>query len=803
MSIKPDLKCVGGTRVGSADAVGRVALPALLVKLEQAVLRELKQLMMSVFDNADDLFFEFAEKVNSDSERNKYFDAMRELRLQRKAIEHRFLKGVDTNFHALPSPQNDLNRDIMAMTSMESLSLVNHEELERNVAIEGMVSKARAKQADHLYPLCTRLNTLIVDVTVCEKNNPLDPRQLCEAFKSALKKLQCDIKSVLIIYKLFDKWVLECLDKPLDACNELLAKAGVLPDLKNSASAATKPRGASVLVGGSPSKLSGAVTGAGNNGLSNSTMDGVPADVVSYLQSLLTSTRQSPLMSVMPGFSEMPIGSTLPSAREMDLHQLMSALSDVQNVMPRGLDVLQGQLILSSLNMRNALDGLFAQREGKFGPERLTQRDTDVINLVGMMFDFILDDRNLPSRVKALIGRLQIPLLKVAVKDPSFFGAGGHPARRLLNEMARAGIGLPDKAEDLSKDGVFNKIQQTVQAILDKLVDDFSVFDQLLEEFVAYMTSEGRRAEMVEQRTRSAEEGRAMTEHARAVVSALVDRKLSDKRLPDILVRFVEEAWSNVLFRIYVKQGESSKSWLAAVQTIDLLVQSITPPTSADERNALYNGLPVLQKRLREGLDTISYNPFAANEFVGRLEEVQLQVLRGEIPAHAKDDVTSTDPTDQLLAAVKGDIDAKGGSSDLLPSRSAIYDAPQIRRIDQAKGFATPARPAEPALPPMDGDDEHLIRARQMGTGAWVEFVDDQGVKTRCKLAARIKTTDRMVFVNRSGIKVRDCSTLAVAHDLMSCRMIVLDDSLLFDRALQSVIGSLRRVRESGAASGV
>lgn len=789
MSIKPELKCVGGTQVRASGATGRVALPGAVAKLEQVILRELNTLLAAVFDNADDLFFDFAEKVKIDSERNKYFDAMRELRLQRKGIEQRFFKAVDAYFNGLPNPNSVVNRDVMSMTSMDSLSLVNHEDLEQNVAVEAMVTKARSKQADRLTQLCKRLDTLIVDVSVTEKNNPLDPRQLCDAFKIALKKLECDIKSILIIYKLFEKWVLERLERPLDVSNYLLAKAGILPDLKNTPVVAAKNGGAKAASGNTP---------AANKPTPPAEL---PADMTVYLQTLISAIRQTSMMAAIPGFAEAPIGSAQPNAKEIDDKQLVNVLSDVQRVMPRGLDVLQGQLLLTSLNMRNALDNFFAQRESKHGPERLSQRDTDVINLVGMLFDFILDDRNLPVRVKALIGRLQIPLVKVSIKEAAFFSANGHPARRLLNALARAGIGLPDKPEDLSKDGVFNQIQFTVQTILDKFVDDTGLFEQLLMQFEEFMSSETRRSELVEQRTRSAEEGRAITEQAREVVGALVARKLNETRLPDILVRFVEDAWSTVLFRIYIKQGETSKSWQAAVQTIDLLVQSVTPPTTPEERKALYNGLPVLQKRLREGLDTISYNPFAANEFVGRLEEVQLQVLRGEVPAHLKTE-TAADPADQLLAAVKGDMDARHAGNALLPSRSGAYDAPQIRRIDQAKGFASSAKPAEPVLPAMAEDDEHLVRAQHLGVGAWVEFVDEQGVKTRCKLAARIKATDRLVFVNRSGIKVRDLSTLAVAHEMMSCRMIILDDSLLFDRALQSVIGSLRRVREAGTVAG-
>src|SRR5689334_20017432 len=98
LSSKPDLKCVGGTHMNTSSDSDGIALPSAIKKLEQVVLRELRNLMSEMFERADDLFFEFAEKVKIDADRNKYFEAMRELRLQRKGIEQRFLQGVDQNF---------------------------------------------------------------------------------------------------------------------------------------------------------------------------------------------------------------------------------------------------------------------------------------------------------------------------------------------------------------------------------------------------------------------------------------------------------------------------------------------------------------------------------------------------------------------------------------------------------------------------------------------------------------------------------------------------------------------------------
>lgn len=38
-----------------------------------------------------------------------------------------------------------------------------------------------------------------------------------------------------------------------------------------------------------------------------------------------------------------------------------------------------------------------------------------------MLFDFIFEDTHIPVAIKALISRLQIPVLKVVMLDPGFF----------------------------------------------------------------------------------------------------------------------------------------------------------------------------------------------------------------------------------------------------------------------------------------------------------------------------------------------------------------------------------------------
>lgn len=107
--------------------------------------------------------------------------------------------------------------------------------------------------------------------------------------------------------------------------------------------------------------------------------------------------------------------------------------------------------------------------------------------------------------------------------------------------------------------------------------------------------------------------------------------------------------------------------------------------------------------------------------------------------------------------------------------------------------------PGETRAPEPDAalpdDDEALGHVDNLRVGSWVEFQEDEEHKVRCKLAAIIKPTGKYIFVNRTGMKVLEKTRMGLAVEFRRQAIRLLDDALLFDRALESVIGNLRRLK--------
>ena len=92
----------------------------------------------------------------------------------------------------------------------------------------------------------------------------------------------------------------------------------------------------------------------------------------------------------------------------------------------------------------------------------------------------------------------------------------------------------------------------------------------------------------------------------------------------------------------------------------------------------------------------------------------------------------------------------------------------------------------------MDEQDHlGLLLVSQLRLGTWIELQEDEEFRLRCKLIAILEPGGKHIFVNRTGMKVLEQSRTDLIAQLRNGKVLLLDDRLLFDRALESVIGSL------------
>ncbi len=797
-------------------------LPAAMHSLRDKARQQLQGLLRDLFDKVDDAMFELADKAKNNHEQNLYFDSMREVRLRRRAMETTFFRSIDIRFAQLLD--HTAYRDEIAGEnkefSLDDLSLVKNDDLEEMVAIDAMINKANEQYAEAIQHLTLRIDHL-VPIKVYQKNNPLGVDVICNAFNEASKSLDIDVKAKLVLLKLFDNMIMTNLGGLFKALNQSLIDANIMPSLKSDARpkrtespAAANHYGAGISANYGGSTLSsGGSSSSAQAASSPASYDDQTSQVLHTLRDLLGSRNAAPMQRN--------------TGEEIASQELVKILSLAQH--QNSFNTAAASANSAHLNVRELLKSLLHPTAPNQPAPAINQVDDDIINLVSMMFDFILDDRNLAAPMKALIGRLQLPMVKVAIADKSFFSKGGHPARRLLNEMAMSALGWQESSEENQrKDSLYNKMEATVQTILSDFEADMGIFNNLLTDFRAFLEKDKRRAQILEQRTIDAEDGKAKTERARGQVDAILNRVTSGHDLPAPAQKLLRDAWGNVLFITALKQGVDSDEWQVGIRTAQQLVWSLTAPLNKENRQGLLKLVPELLQKLRHGLEEISYSPFETTQLFKQLEALHLMRLRA-VPK-APEVAQPVNPPVAALINVSPVVSGVAVNSITHAVKPTIISAAPTP-IAEAKPVAVlvkatqdVAAVVEPAVEPsiekdtslasletfvvsseqnvvgaveneLPEGDQHLGLVSNITQGSWFEMQSDDGQKFRCRLAAIIRATGKYIFVNRSGMKVAEETRMSLALALKSGRLHLLDDGMLFDRALEAVIGNLRANR--------
>ncbi|MDA8962798.1 DUF1631 domain-containing protein [Pseudomonadales bacterium] len=753
-------------------------MTAPLIQLQEKSQQNLMKLLENMFDKVDDALFELAEKSVNNSEQNIFFESMREVRLKRIDIEAQYADSFGNSFVDLFHPVAVDNKESLSAASDVGLSLMADEAVEEMVAMDAMVAKAEKHLSAPLSALYARIGSL-APVEVDRVNNPLGPKRLCDQFSDACLQLTIDIKARLVVFKLYDKYVVGELAKLYAQANEQLIANNILPDFRltqrrseRSANIVEKANSVSERL------LQGALSNSPANDLSNDPANGLsanPQDIYQLLQQLNhldftgasdASARSSTAASTHPlagALNLLPVSAKPAIGHELLLQLLTTLQQDPTRIAGYSEASSAGDLsVLMPKQLTQGLSqSLSAIADG--GDHSIGQGERDVISFVSLLFQFVLDDRSLAEPMKAAISRLQIPIIKVAMQDAGFFSEQAHPARRLLNEMTTAALGWI--AEDnYQNDSLYQCVCATIERVSNEFVDDTQLFSDVLADFISFVDYEKKRADLREKRVVDAEAGRDRSESARAYVSRLIESKNLEHTAPEFVRAMIENSWNNMLFLTYLKKGVDSQEWLDAVAAMDDLLWTVAPERFVGDRAGIIARIPGMLKFLRQGLNSINFDSYAAGEFFAHLEHFHLDVMqRPESMAYYK-----------------------------VPSNAV----PVCSMIDAVDDEEVNLRIAE------ESDDPYIAKAKMLGVGQWVEFIDaaeDGGEtkKMRCRLAAILRNSGKRIFASRSGVKAGEYTVRDIADRLANESLLLLEDAQLFDKALSSIIDDLRQSRSA------
>jgi hypothetical protein len=735
--------------------------------------RRLQQWVGNAFEHVDDALFDLAEKAENNAAQMHYFDGMRDVRKRRPLVERQFLAIINRELGELTHAKSPASpAAASAIGGTAELTLVADNELEESLAITSMISKNDSRLARDLFAVNQRLSVICGGHKIDDASNPVAPAILSQAFRQALRELTADMRVKLIIYKLFDRYVLSSLEELYQEINDELVRAGVLPQLHHHVvrtPAAT----------GSHSAAQSADDDAVARSAAAEAGD-IPNDLLQTLHALFSARRAPAGTSAAPagagaiGAGFAGNGSTqvgpLPSA-----HELLGALSVLQNQIASAGSLPQAASSSDrdAANLSHEVLQLKAQLLNQIGAlrgERLSHVatiDEDTIDLVGMLFEFILEDRNLPVQMQVLLARLQIPYLKAAILDRKMFAHRQHPARRLLDGLAEQAKSWSDESDRDRR--LYEKVKGVVEKLLHDFDDDMGIFDRLLIDLQQFHDVNKRRSELAEQRVAESTRGREKLELARRRAAREIIDRIAQHQLPPLVHGILARAWANHLVLTLLRQGETSSEFRSALHFVDDFIASARPMKTAEDRQLLRQMLPSIERALRLGLANVAF------------QEQDIERLLAQLHAYYR----------QQLGEV-GDQSA----AEAVVEDAAMLSMPDTIQpvVEQDAGRSSIVEP-EPAMVPLDSPEWQQVQALQ--PGMWLEFSHvDQGM-ARAKLSWISPMTGRYLFVNRRGLKVADYAPEELAVLLADGNATVLAANALFDRAMSSIVTRLSQPETS------
>lgn len=704
-------------------------------------LDRLTRAMSGMLDRVDEELLALADNAPDRNARNVFLDARAQARGKRYAMEATFRQHFAEFFNRKVRGESSLDA-----AGLGELKLVAHEDLEETLAVGEMSRKLKASCEGELFALRARMGFLMERPDMDEDANPLSPATICAALKDACDQVESGVRVRMALLHQIEHHAEGLLQGLYRDVNAHLVARSILPEVKPAARrssapsarrdapvAATPPAAPApspVDLFGTLAQLLGPASGASASGACAASSPGaVPAEAAPLVAELTRIHRAAPPLAQGDASGAEPLVNVL--------------------------------------------------RELKTGPHaaQLATLDAMTIDIVAMLFDYVFEDRHIPDSVKAQLGRLQIPTLKVALLDKGFFSSKAHPARRLIDALAHASIGLD--GNETRGGATLALVEAVVARVLDEFDTDLALFESLVERVEAFIAEGCQAEENLVARSAAVIEARERQEIARAVADEEVSRRLNAHAwVPSPVREMLLDTWARAFAQSHLEAGEGSPAWQALAKTMDDLLWSVEPKPVPEDRKRLVAMLPGMLRELQLGFVRAQDPEARQQEFLGALVDCHSQAvkagLRGlaalpEVPVPPMDSVATIER--QLLPA--GDV--------------------QVEEIR----LKTPRGGAVRNLFTRTGIWAHLQR------GTWVEFSREDGSATRARLTWISPNKGVYLFTNpTSGAIAVSISPEALAEQMRRGEARMLDDAPLVERAVDSMIATLKRGEFAGARPG-
>jgi hypothetical protein len=674
-----------------------------------------------------------------------HLDALQLVRDHADEIQQTFRKAFAEEFkqRCRRTPRQESANEIQ-------FALVEPDDLEERLAAQALATGISNACAEELFGLGQRMGLLIDHPDLIQADNPLGPEAIGNALMSALNSADrqaIGIKIRLLAASLLNRSLPERVKEVYQGLNRQLVRRGVLPTLRIGMQRSRHEERSEPMAsapGSSPE-----------------------ADLFATLKQLMSSGRQAgggagqawPAGTPVEAY---PSVAAYPGPGGMPVFQTLNGLQHGQANADSGLD----PSVLNSGRINFLHDIQHSPLGSQLGP-----LDVMTLDIVALLFDFILDEPRIPDAMKALIGRLQIPVLKVAMLDKDFFSHKNHPARMLLDALAAAAFGWD--ASEGHDGGLYMKIGSLVQSILDGYDNDAGIFDTALADLRTFLAEEQETALLHVDLSARVIHSREQNDLARQAAHDEIESRLAGTQTPEVIHAWLQTCWEPWLAALHLEAGVDSPAWAAALSNLDDLVWSVQPKLDSVDRRRFLETLPGLLKRLDADLLAMRLSTAEHGHFFADLVTCHADAVKAE--THEPTSMESDAPSEAGLtltpeASQTEEFQAMPETTEPLPEQALLV---------------TPPEQAEPLV--------GRAELAGMTRGAWIEYRQEDGTPLRAKLFWISPLKGLYLFTNRLGQRAISITADGLERKLRSGEVTLVDDASLVERAVSHMVETLRQ----------
>lgn len=625
----------------------------------------------------------------------------------------------------------------------QDFSLVSFEEMESKVLSRNLSQSLEVNNADLLVALNVRIGHVLRRSPISVSQNPFRPELFVKAVHQAWMELEPNPETHHLILRLLQPELFLQLGAIYRELNQALVERGILPDInegyrnkqrKNMLSRAEDISDRDPYL---ENKLRNIFSG---NATPASFSNTVPGGVVGESGGGSGVSSNSGNLPYTGGGGD---GASDGAGVQGNVGNVGNA-PDMVTIDRQFFDYLTSVQRNFSSNPMPADTAHLRQLSQQPNAEGLTHIDQSTIELLARIFDYVFNDASIPADIKNLISQLQIPTLKVALLDKDFFFKETHPARVLIDTLAKSSVLI--NSETTTEDPLYQMIEGIVERVQQDFDQQIELFSDVVADLEAFLKEEEQQTEVAISEPVAIALKQEKMRLAREFAENDVAIRVETGEVAGFLESFLKDQWIRILTIAHNVKEEKPNALENALRTMDDLIWSLKPKNSAEERKELVSKLPAMLSLLNAWLNAIKWDEPDRVLFFSKLAERHAAIARAPL---------EFSPRRQLEIAVN--IAQRASEKRL---NRHVQD-----QIEQ----------------PID---EWARVLETLERGVWIDFTRPNGVTTRFKLAWVSPKRTRYIFTNRQGHDAFSVSSEELITQFREGNAIQIVAESVVDRAL-------------------